>query len=176
MSTWVAFLRAINLGARRKFSPAEVVAATEAAGFSDVATHINTGNVRFTTTMRSRERITERLEAAYAADRGFEVPVALLTLAEVRAVADSLDAIGAGHEGNHYVSLLQAAATPEAVAELEALSNANERVVVRDRAVHLLVTTDFRGARLSGATIEKHLGVATNRNRTVIAAIAAKWC
>ena len=65
MPTTLAFLRAINLGATRKFPKAEIVAATEAAGGTDVATHINTGNVRLATRMRSRERIEAALEAAY---------------------------------------------------------------------------------------------------------------
>ena len=45
MPTYVAFLRAINLGPNRKFAKADIVAATEAAGGTDVETYINTGNV-----------------------------------------------------------------------------------------------------------------------------------
>lgn len=175
MTTWVAFLRAINLGAKRKFSPAQVRAATEAPGFTDVATHINTGNVRFATTLRSPERIRARLERAYADDRGFEVPVVLLAPAEVRAIADALDEIGAGHEGNHYVSLLRDEPSAAVIERLEALGGPGERVVVRGRAAHLMIPTDFRGSSVSNTTIEKIAGLATNRNRTVVAAIAEKW-
>src|SRR4051794_20858140 len=45
MPTYVAFLRAINLGATRKFPKDAIRAATEAAGGSGVETYINTGNV-----------------------------------------------------------------------------------------------------------------------------------
>jgi uncharacterized protein (DUF1697 family) len=45
--TYVAFLRAINLGAKGKFPKAAIIRAVEAAGFTDVETYINTGNVRF---------------------------------------------------------------------------------------------------------------------------------
>ena len=38
MPTYVAFLRAVNLGATRKFPKADIVAATEAAGGVDVET------------------------------------------------------------------------------------------------------------------------------------------
>ena len=51
--TYVAFLRAINLGATRKFPKDAIKAATEAAGGSDVETYINTGNVRLTHSARS---------------------------------------------------------------------------------------------------------------------------
>ncbi|HEV2798078.1 MAG TPA: DUF1697 domain-containing protein, partial [Nocardioides sp.] len=44
MPTYVAFLRAINLGRTRKFPKDAIKAATEAAGGSDVETYINTGN------------------------------------------------------------------------------------------------------------------------------------
>ncbi|GAB3622604.1 DUF1697 domain-containing protein [Mariniluteicoccus endophyticus] len=175
MTTWIAFLRAINLGARRKFSSAAVRAATEAAGFADVDTHINTGNVRFSTTLRSPEKVAAALEAAYLADRGFEVPVVLLTPAEVREVADSLDEVADGHVGNHYVSFLKVAPTAEVATALEALSGAHERVVVRGRAVHLLVGNAYRDAKITNTVIERVAGVATNRNRRVVEAISTKW-
>ena len=47
--TYAAFLRAINLGATRKFPKDAIKAAVEGAGMTDVETYINTGNVRFTT-------------------------------------------------------------------------------------------------------------------------------
>ena len=84
---YVAFLRAINLGATRKFPKAAIVAATEAAGGADVATHIASGNVRLTSSMRSIERVRTALEASYAAAAGFEVPVIAFTPAELRMTA-----------------------------------------------------------------------------------------
>lgn len=176
MSTWIGFLRAVNLGARRKFPAAEVRTCVEALGFTDVATHINTGNVRFSTTMHSRERITERLEAAFAADRGFDVPVVLLTPAELQEVVDSLDEVAAGHDGAHYVSLLRAKPGADAVAALEGLEFPGERVMVRGRTAHTLMGPDVHRSKLSNGLVERHAGTATSRNRTVLAAIAGKWC
>ena len=54
MTTYVAFLRAINLGAKRKFPKEAIRAAVEAAGMTEVETYINTGNVRFASTLRAR--------------------------------------------------------------------------------------------------------------------------
>ena len=91
MGTWrrtSAFLRAINLGAKRKFPKAAIVAAVEAAGFTDVETYINTGNVRFDTTLRSRAKIEAALEKAFVAERGFEVPTIVFTPKELRAIAE----------------------------------------------------------------------------------------
>jgi hypothetical protein len=47
---------------------------------------------------------------------------------------------------------------------------------VSGRAVHILITDPYHNAKLTNATIEKELGLATNRNLKVIRAIADKWC
>lgn len=184
MSTWVAFLRAINLGKTRKFAKDDIVAATEAAGFAGVATHINTGNVRLETRMRSRARIEEALEATYRERTGFEVPTVCLTAAELRRVVDDahalLDRLPEG--GTQYVSLLKAEpdeATVAAVAELSTTAGEDAGVAVvlpPSRAVHLLVADPYHAARLTNAEVERALGVATSRNLRVLEAIVGKWC
>lgn len=178
MPTYIAFLRAINLGATRKFPKADIVRAVESAGFTDIETHINTGNVRFATRMRSRERIETALEAAFAADRGFEVPTIVYTLAQVAAIAADLASLAAQHPDaqRHYVDLLRTEPTGKLAAQIEAASSDAARLVVTGRAVHTLLApgTSLAGAPVPG--IAKLLGVATNRNATVITAIAARWC
>ncbi|MGY2702286.1 DUF1697 domain-containing protein [Nocardioides sp. HB32] len=176
MATYVGFLRAINLGANRKFSKAAIAAAVEKAGFADVETYINTGNVRFDTTMRSRARIEDALEEAFRADRGFEVPTIVFTREELREIAADAERFADGHEGRHYVSLLKKAPTAAQVAAIEKASSAEEVARVGGRAVHLLLGPNYHEARLTNAVVEKHLGVATNRNLTVIRALAGKWC
>jgi hypothetical protein len=47
---------------------------------------------------------------------------------------------------------------------------------VGGRAVHLLLGGNYHEARLTNVAVEKYLGVATNRNLTVIRALAEKWC
>lgn len=141
-----------------------------------MATPINTGNVRFETTLRSRARIESALERAYLADRGFEVPTIVFTQQELRAIADEAEQIAQGHGGAHYVSLLKAAPTAALTKKIEALGDERDRAHVSGRAVHLLVMDPYHHARLTNATVEKQLGVATNRNLTVIRTLAQKWC
>lgn len=176
MATYIAFLRAINLGAKRKFPKAAIVRATESAGFTDVETYINTGNVRFSTTLRSRARIEAALEAAYLDEAGFEVPTIVFTQAELRTIAADAEGFADGHEGLHYVSLLKSPPTPAAIAMLEERSTAEEVARVGGRAVHLLLRPAYHEARLTNAVVERALGVATNRNLTVVRALAEKWC
>ena len=175
MTTYVAFLRAINLGATRTFPRDAIVAATEAAGFDAVATHINTGNVRLETRMRVRGRIEDALEAAYLEDRGFAVPTIVFRDAELREVGAEAERRGVGHPGRQYVTLLKEEPTPEQVAELEGRSTQDEQVYVVGRAAHALVADTYLGSSVVGS-IEKVLGVGTSRNLTVIRALVQKWC
>ena len=173
MPTYIAFLRAINLGANRKFPKDAIRAAAEAAGCTDVETYINTGNVRVTTPRRSRASVETALEKAFAAAAGFEVPTIVFTPAELVAVAE--EAAAFGHAGRHYVSLLKEEPGAAAVREIEQQSTAEEVAKVGGRAVHLLLGDNYHQARLTNAAVEKHLGVATNRNLTVIRTLAEKW-
>lgn len=184
MPSYVAFLRAINLGATRKFPKDAIVAAAEGAGFTEVRTHINTGNVWLATQRRSRASVERALEAAFLADRGFEVPTIAFTPAEVCAIVDDADQIAAEVAarrvpvGMHYVSLLRDAPPHDVRRAAEAASTDTEHLVVRGRAAHLLLAErdSYHRATLSNAWVERRLGVSTNRNVNVLRAIAQKWC
>ena len=176
MGRYVGFLRAINLGKNRKFPKEAIVRATEAAGMTDVATYINTGNVRFETTMRSRARIENALEGAYREEAGFEVPTIVFTTKELKEIADRARTFGESER--HYVSLLKEPPSAAAVKAMEEASTAREVAKVGGRAVHLLYHGSSYGsdAKLTNVQVEKLLGVATNRNLTVVSALAQKWC
>ena len=84
---YVAFLRAINLGPTRKFPKAAIVEAVEDCGFTDVETYINTGNVRFRCSLRSRAKVEQTLERSFKKHAGFDVPTIVFTTAELKQVA-----------------------------------------------------------------------------------------
>lgn len=177
MATYVAFLRAINLGTHRKFPMAELRTCLEAAGLADVETYINTGNVRFGSRMRSTGRVAAFLEETFSADRGFEVPSVVFTPAELRAVyADALALDQPiGGECRRYVTLLRDQPDAATAAAVDALSFEGEAARVVGRAVHVWLTNGIQGARLDNARLERALGVATTRDLKVIATLAERW-
>lgn len=178
MPSYVAFLRAINLGPTRKFPKADIVAATEAAGGTDVLTHINTGNVRLTTSLRSRAKVEAALEAAYRERTGFEVPTIVFTLAGLSAIAADARELNAARPDleRHYVYLLKDEPDADAVAATEAASDDINAVVVRGRAAHILLGPGYVEGKVDPYKTEKTLGVATNRNFNVVTTLAEKWC
>ena len=178
MATHLAFLRAINLGATRVFPKADIQRVVAETGFEGVETHINTGNVRFDTRMRSRARIEETLERSFLRDRGFEVPTIVFSAAEFAQLARETAALHAAHPGlvRHYVYLLKDELPSDVVAGVQALATEKGRMVVRGRAAHALLHPGYQNGVVDPLRAAAKLGIATNRTHTVVAAIAEKWC
>lgn len=176
MPTHIAFLRAVNIG-KRQFRTADLRAALEGAGYDDVDTYIQTGNVRIGSPLRSRAKVETELEGLFLADRGFEVPTMVFSPADLRAVVDeAADVAPEPPEYAHYISLLKEPATASVAEAAAALSLPGETVVVRGRAVHLLYDVPFGKAKLSNPKLERTVGPATNRSLKVLREIVEKWC
>ncbi|MFN8190366.1 MAG: DUF1697 domain-containing protein [Nocardioidaceae bacterium] len=177
MPSYVAFLRAINLGPTRKFPKAAIAAAVESTGATGVETYINTGNVRLTTTLRSRAKVEATLEKAFAADRGFEVPTIVFTPAELRDVVADVDELWAEHGEPlaHAVTLFKQPPAADAVAAVESLDLA-DRVVVRGRAAHVMLLTNFHESKLLASKQFAALGQGTARYAKVLREVTNRWC
>ena len=176
MPTYVALLRALNVGGRF-YKMADLREHLTESGLADVETHIQTGNIKLTSPVRSRAKIETELESLFLADRGFEVVTIVLSPSELSRLAADADDLAAEHgfEHGHYVSLLKNEPSSDAAAALESRSGNGETLVVRGRAVHLLYDVPYHQATNSNAQVEKFLGPATNRNAKVIRTLAGMW-
>lgn len=176
--TYVAFLRAINLGATRKFPKDAIRAATEKAGGSDVETYINTGNVRLTHSSRSVAKVQKALEEAYAAEAGFEVPTIVFTTRDLAALTERAEELHAEHDpaGQHYVTLYATAPTAATVEAAHALEHAGEAVVVDGRAAYVLLEGNIHTSKLLSSKEFNALGKGTARTIKVLRTVTEKWC
>ncbi|GAA1856297.1 DUF1697 domain-containing protein [Microbacterium koreense] len=178
MTTYLAFLRAVNLGAKRKFPKDDIRRVVEGVGFTGVETYIASGNVRFDTTMRSRDRITQMLERAFLEDRGFDVPTIVFSASEFAELARETARLHAERPGlaRHYVYLLPEEPPASVVEAVEATSNDLGDMVVRGRAAHALLRPGYEDGVVDPLGATKLLGIATNRNATVVTTLGEKWC
>lgn len=178
MPSYVGFLRAVNLGARRKFPKDDLRAVAEAAGFTDVQTYLNTGNLRVTSRMRSLTRVEDALESAFERDRGFAVPTIVFGLAELAEISSYAAGLGERHGPlqRHYVSLLREPLSAESVARVESVSGEKVTVVVRGRSVHQMWEHAVPGdVDPLGAATSRLLGVTTARTAGVLAELVRRW-
>lgn len=84
MTSYVALLRAVNIGGRQ-LPMADLRAIAEEAGFEHPRTFIASGNLLFTSAKREGA-VARLLEAALKAHMGVEVPVMVRTARELAAV------------------------------------------------------------------------------------------
>lgn len=178
MGTYIAFLRAINLGAKRRFAKDAIVAATEAAGGTDVATWLNTGNVRLSHRSRSAAVVHRELEEAYAAEAGFEVPVVVFTPGELASLVARADDLDVEHQpaGQHYVTLFAAPPSAEAVRCLDEADHGDDVCVVEGRAASALLSGGVQDSRLLRSREFAALGLGTARTIKVLRTVVERWC
>jgi uncharacterized protein (DUF1697 family) len=86
----VALIRGINVGRAKRVAMADLRAAVEALGYTDVSTLLNSGNVVFTTPRAAPGDAAARIEKALATQLGVPARVTVLTAAEVaKAIAEN---------------------------------------------------------------------------------------
>ena len=167
--TYVALLRGINVGGRKKVSMADLRALVEAVGAEDVATHLQSGNV----ILRSREpaaALGPAIEAAIERELGIDVTVVLRTGAQLRKVVGGNPLAGRESDPKKlHVAFL--AETPERsrVAKLDPARAEPDVFHVAGREIYLHYPNGYGRSKLTNAWLEQQLGVAaTTRNwRTV---------
>jgi uncharacterized protein (DUF1697 family) len=160
---WVALLRGVNLGRRNKVPMAELRDVFEAAGAEAVRTYIQSGNVLF----EHAKPDAAKLERAIANAFGVESTVVLRSFADIRRLA------GAHPFGkdisNSFVAFLAKKPTKARVTALGELDAGRDRFELVRNDVVLRFPAGYQSATLTGAVLERELGVpATVRNwRTV---------
>lgn len=173
----MAFLRAVNLGPRRRVDMARLREVLDAAGLGPAETYLATGNVRLCSPHRSPEAVARELEAVLLEAFGFEVAAVVLPLPELARLSRTIEALQPPLPGEvrHYVTLLADPPPQEAVAALDGWDRAGEAARVVDGHVHWWLAGPSQGAALSNAVIERLAGTATTRTARVVLEAARRW-
>jgi uncharacterized protein (DUF1697 family) len=134
MTAYVALLRAINVGGTGKLPMAELSALCEKAGFFDVATYIQSGNVVFRS-QRGEASVKKRLEQALAERMGKPVGVHVRTREELEAVLQH-NPFASAPPNRVVVFFLEAPLTSSALAAVEPPGGEEVRAHGRELFVH----------------------------------------
>lgn len=171
--THVAFLRAVNVG-RRRVNMSSLVELVGSLGYSDVWTHVNSGNVVFEAS-GTRSALEQRLETALEDDLGFEVTTFVRTAAELRR-ALSLEPFTLGPGDTYFVTFLKDTLSKPKATMLEGLSNDFDTLVVKGRDVHWWMRGKSTDTTLTAKAWENIVGHhrSTSRNTTMLGKLMAK--
>jgi uncharacterized protein (DUF1697 family) len=170
MARLVALLRGINVGGRKKVPMARLREVLEAAGFEDVKTYVQSGNVVLSAPRRSPAKIGREIEAAIEGEFGFDVAVVMRTRDELAALVED-DPLGdvATNPTYRVVVFLAEKLDRSRLADVEPDAFAPEAFELRDREIVMWAPEGQRDSRIVKTLTEKRTGVVgTARNwRTV---------
>ena len=174
MNTYIALLRGINVGGKRRLPMRELVSLLEGLGLKNIRTYIQSGNVVFQSDPPLATDLAERIGAAIQESHGFTPRVLLLDLAQFqRAVAaNPFPEAEANPKSLHLYFL---ASTPDApdLPALAELQRESERFILSDRVFYLHAPDGIGRSKLA-ERVEKLLGVpATARNWRSVCKILA---
>lgn len=154
-----------------------VRAALTDAGFDEVATHIQSGNVAVTTPLRSRAKVEAAVAECLSAAAKFGIQVMVRSPREVTdllAQVDGMPDLVPGG-GRRYVLFAREPIAPDVAERLHAWEPEREAARVLGRDVLVELGVDFHKARLTAARLERMSGPATARDLKVVRAIEEKW-
>ncbi|WP_211443702.1 DUF1697 domain-containing protein [Collimonas humicola] len=166
MYSYVALLRAVNVGGTGKLPMSELKAMCESLGFAKVRTYIASGNVVFTSKL-SATSVKAKLEACLKAYAGKPIGVLVRTAEEMAAVLDGNPFKSAAP--NRTVAIfLDAPPPPDALDDMRGQQDEEAALGVREIYVHY-------GAGMADSKLK--IAAATNgtaRNMNTVAKLA-EW-
>lgn len=175
MPTWVCLLRAVNLGSHHKVNMAALRAALADAGYGDVRTYVQSGNVVLTSRARSPRTVADGVHRVLLDSFAIDTPVLVRTPAQLRAVAewDPFAEQAAERPTSVHVLHLDGEPDPAALATLLGTDWGADRVAARGREVVIAYGETMHDSRLQHAALLKRLSVTgTARNwRTLLALV-----
>lgn len=167
MNTYIAVLRAINLGAYNRIAMADLRAMLEKLGLEEPKTLVLSGNVVFRSTSSSADKIEKILEAASTKHLGVTTDYFVRSSKEWQGIIDAnpFPAEAKSDPGHLLMMCLRDAPSPAAVAALQSAIKGRERVRAKGKSAYFVYPDGIGRSKLTIQVIEKALGTrGTARN------------
>ncbi len=177
MPTYLAFLRAINVGGHT-VKMERLKKLFETLGFSNVSTFIASGNVIFDSSSKNPQALEKKIEAHLKKSLGYEVATFIRSASELKEIARyrPFPESEVAKSRALYVGFLQQPPSAEAKKKLLAVDSKTERFHFHERELYWLLGACFVESEFSGPLLEKTLGIPTTlRNATTVKKLAEKY-
>lgn len=165
MTSYVALLRAVNVGGTGKLPMTDLRAMGEALGFARVRTFIASGNLLFDSNLPAGE-VKAQLEKRLAEYAGKRVPVLVRNAAELAAIV-AADPFPDAHGSRHMVFFYDAPPPPDLIAQCRDVQG--ERLALGTRELFVDYGDGIRFTKLKIAGKQDRTG----RNMNTVRKLAA---
>jgi uncharacterized protein (DUF1697 family) len=171
--TYVALVRGINVGGRKRVSMPDLRALVASLGAEDVATYVQSGNVIFKS-VDSSGKLIESIEKRIRRDLGLSVTVLLRTRPQLAKVLAGNPFAGGGRELTKlHVTFLADKPDRARIRELDPARAEPDEFRVVGQEIYLHCPNGYGRSKLTNAYFDKQLGVvATTRNWKTVTKLA----
>lgn len=167
MQTYIAILRGINVSGQKMIKMPTLATMFENLGFKSVQTYIQSGNVLFKNGPEETDSLAQRIQAEIFKTCGFEVPVIVLTKAEMEYIFKNNHFTTARDEDLSKLHVTFLSAEPEQ-ADVEKVTSKRydpDDFIICDKFIYLFCPNGYGRTKLSNSFFESKLKVtATTRN------------
>lgn len=171
MADYIALLRGINVGKNKRVAMADLRALVERIGYTNVKTHLNSGNVVFSGPSQPNQAVAAAIETAIAQTLAMEIPVVVRTGEELqRIVAENPFPERADDHTTLHVAFLSGTPDPKVVDTLASVDKGDDDYRVLGDNVYLSYPNKITGAVFMPTGLDNALNLpSTSRNwRTVL--------
>jgi uncharacterized protein (DUF1697 family) len=172
MARYVVLLRGINIGPRNRIAMPALREALGEAGFEDVQTYVQSGNVVLTSRTKA-DAVRRKVEQLITERFGLDIDVLVRTRADLNRIAKANPLKQVVTNPKRYqVTFLESKLPAETVRKLEELTAHGEQVVARGKEVYAWTPDGIARSKLWVKLAGTSLGVtATSRNWTTVEAL-----
>jgi len=170
MPKYLALIRGINVSGKKIIKMEELRNLMESLGYGSVKTYIQSGNIIFESTGRSKIKVAAGIEALIEGHFGHDVTVFVLDAKDVAKAIDNNPFV-TGREPEAagfkkiYVTFLSEVPTEENMEKLRQAPIGNDRIELVGEVLYFMLESKASDTKLSNNLIESKLKVrATTRN------------
>ncbi|SDL09447.1 Uncharacterized conserved protein, DUF1697 family [Catalinimonas alkaloidigena] len=167
MNTYIAILRGINVSGSHKLKMADLQQALQEAGYRQVQTYIQSGNVVLSHDTAEPSALAQEIRALMARKFGYEVPVLVLSSADLQKVLSENPFLRERHEDPAplHVTFLSEAPSAAALTRLEGVTSGPDEYRLHGNVIYLFCPNGYGRTKLTNNFFEQKLRVtATTRN------------
>lgn len=174
MPRYVALLRGINVGGNKKVAMADLRALLSGLGYTDVRTHLQSGNAVLTSPRRDPRQLAGAIEKGIKDRLGITVRCLVRNRDELRAVVDGNPFADVATDGSRMLALfLSERLDPKRLAANDPRELAPEQIRLGDRVIYQWCPNGVLEAPAASAFVEKRLKLTvTARNWNTVVKLA----
>lgn len=170
----MALLRGVNVGKSRRVAMADLRAALAEAGYGEVTTHLQSGNVVLSSGERSADAVARALEDVLREELDLDIDVIVRTGAQLEKVLGTNPLLGRGVDTKTlHVGFLKSKPKAAAARALGSADFGRDEFALAGRELYLRYPDGQGRSKMSGAFFERALATPmTIRNWAVVTKLA----